>query len=116
MAQRIKVSEEFSKTPGARYKTDGNFSGEQFLDELLKPCFEVAMNNSEQLVVDLDGGYGYATSFLEESFGGLARAYGIDKVKAIIVIISEDEPSLRDEITRYVSNALNKLPKVGEHA
>jgi hypothetical protein len=116
MALAIRVSEEFTKTPGARYKTDGKYSGEQFLEELLKPRFEVAVESNVNLIVDLDGGYGYATSFLEQSFGGLARLFGVAIVEAIVRIKSDDEPGLISEIAKYISNANNKLQKVGEHA
>jgi len=116
MAIVIKVSEEFTKTPGARHKTDGNFSGEQFLQELLKPKYEAAIAGSTNLIVDLDGGYGYATSFLEESFGGLARDVGISDVQKNVSFVSEDEPGLVDEIEKYIANAKNKLPKVGKNA
>jgi len=116
MALTIKVSEEFTKTPGTRYKTDGEYSGEQFFEELLKPRFEVAVESKVNLIVDLDGGYGYATSFLEQAFGGLARVFGVAIVESIIMIKSDDEPSLISEIAKYISNATNKLKKVGEHA
>ena len=61
----------------------------------------------------MDGGYGYATSFLEESFGGLARKYTPEEVFKIIKFISEDEPSLVSAITRYIQDA-NKTKKIGE--
>jgi len=109
----IKISEDFTKTPGARYKTDGDFSGEEFREDFLMPCFLKAIENSENLTIDLDGGYGYATSFLEESFGGLARKYSPKQVLDILLFKSEDELSLVDEIKRYIKNA-NKTKKIGK--
>ena len=94
---------EHTETPGARYLTDGPFSGEWFRDEVLAPAFKEAWKAQEHLTVDLDGCYGYATGFLEEAFGGLARRFGGVHVRKTIRLISEDEPELTDEIWGYVN-------------
>ena len=101
----IKVIDDFSKTPGARYRSEGDYSGEEFREELLEPKFIDSKNNHEKLIIDLDGGYGYSTSFLEEAFGGLARKYDPNEVDSIIDLISQDEPSLIEEIKGYILNA-----------
>lgn len=98
----IKISTRFSETPGARYRTDGDFSGEEFRESILIPEFEKAIEKKEKLIIDLDGGYGYPTSFLEESFGGLARIYGADKVNRCLEFVTDDEPSLEKEIRSYI--------------
>ena len=67
---KIKIATEYNQTPGGRFKDEGEFSGEDFRDTLLAPKFQDAISHGEKLVVDLDGGYGYATSFLDEAFGG----------------------------------------------
>lgn len=103
----IKVAEDYTKTPGGRYICEGPFSGEDFRKRLLKPKFEEAMEKNEELYVDLDGGYGYATSFLEEAFGGLARELQ-DKRILEIGIISDEEPELKNKIEQYISDALLK--------
>ena len=69
----IRIANEFSETPGPRSRDEGDYSGQQFLEEILKPKFEEAKKTKQKLIVDLDGTYGYATSFLESVFGGLAR-------------------------------------------
>ena len=57
------------------------------------------------MTVILDGGYGYATSFLEEAFGGLARKTG-DPDLLKICIVSEEEPALIGKIETYINDAL----------
>ena len=104
----IKISTEFSETPGARYKSEGPYSGEEFRETVLEPKFNEAKEKREKLFVDLDGGYGYPTSFLEEAFGGLARVYDSADVLKILEFISKDEPSLIDEIREYISLAKEK--------
>ena len=60
------------------------------------------MDASCQLVIILDGGFGYAPSFLEEAFGGLAREFGVKEVLDTLEFISDDEPSLISEIKGYI--------------
>lgn len=101
----IRICSDFSDTPGARHKSEGDFSGEEFRESLLIPRFLSAIDNNEKLEIDLDGGYGYPTSFLEEAFGGLARIYGSKKVLNTLSFISQDEPSLVGEIEEYIRSA-----------
>ena len=42
----INVVEDFTDTPGARYKTQGSFSGEEFRDKILYPKFIKALKES----------------------------------------------------------------------
>ena len=107
MAITIKVAYEYSKTPGGRTIKDGPFSGEDFRETILIPKFEEAKNAGDQLIVDLDGGYGYGTSFLEEAFGGMARKLG-DKELRKIKIVSEEEPKLAEDVSCYIDSALKE--------
>ena len=105
MAVIIKVATEYSKTPGGRTRKDGPYSGEDFRETILIPKYEEAKKTGEQLIVDLDGGYGYGTSFLEEAFGGAARKLG-DKDLRKILVISKEEPKLSDDVSYYIDSAL----------
>ena len=105
---KIKISEDFSPIPGTRYRDEGEFSGEQFREDLLIKKYIVAKEKKEKLVIDLDGGYGYPTSFLEEAFGGLARIYGSKEILDTLIFISNDEPSLICEIKSYIRSANEK--------
>ena len=101
----INISKDFTDTPGARYKSEGEYSGELFRETILIPKYVEAIASKRQLKIELDGGYGYATSFLEESFGGLAREYDIQEVLRTLVFESNDEPGLINEITEYIKKA-----------
>lgn len=105
MDRVIKISTEFTKTPGGRLKSEGKFSGEEFREKILFPAFTDMVETSGRLTVDLDGGYGYGPSFLEEAFGGLARGTG-DKRVLNIEIISDEEPRLVEDIRSYMEEAL----------
>lgn len=105
----INIAKDYTKTPGGRFKKDGKFSGEEFRNNYLEPKYLEALKNNDVLNIDLDGGYGYGSSFLEEAFGGLIRKLIDDSKKVdinIIKIKSEEEPQLIEDINKYMKNAL----------
>src|SRR5258707_8442172 len=104
----ISIAKEFSETPGPRARDEGEFSGEAFLEDLLRPAFIQAKIDGGTLTIDLDGTEGYATSFLESAFGGLAREFEPSEVLNLISFNSEDEPYLVNEIKGYIRDARNK--------
>lgn len=104
----VRVADDFSRFPGPRFKSDGPFSGQEFRETLLEPKFLEARERQAELMIDLDGAVGYPTSFLEESFGGLARLYGAEVVLKHLRFHSTDEPGLEREITSYISDIASK--------
>lgn len=102
---KISICSDFSETPGARYRSEGPYSGEEFRESLLIPRFLELKDTDEELTIDLDGGYGYPTSFLEEAFGGLARKFPAKIVLKKLNFISNDEPCLIYEIKSYIESA-----------
>lgn len=102
----IKVRD-FSKTPGSRYRDEGKkaHSGQEFREEILEPKFIIALANNSKILIDLDGTIGYGTSWLEESFGGLARVYDKQKVLELIEFKSEEEVYLIEDIKQYIKDA-----------
>ena len=103
----INIANDYTKTPGGRFSAEGSYSGEDFRDTKFFPKFLEAKKLGEELCVVLDGGYGYATSFLEEAFGGLARKTN-DKDILKIKIISDEEPALVKKVRQYMKDALTK--------
>ncbi len=101
----LNIAREFSEFPGPRFRKEGDHSAEQFREEMLSPKFKEAQATGDTLFVDLDDGFGYATSFLEEAFGGLAREYGPEIVLQGLIFKSNDEPYLEDDIRRYIREA-----------
>ena len=68
----IDIARDFSETPAGRTEDDGPDSGERFRDKFLIPNLEKATRRNP-LIVSIDGLEGYASSFLEEAFGGVIR-------------------------------------------
>lgn len=100
----LKISIDFSSTPGARYYTDGDDSGQEFYEKILKHAFKEALDDNDKLVIDLDGTEGYATSFLDEAFMRLTKEFGKSDVLSHIEIISFEEPDWIDEIRSYIED------------
>ncbi len=102
--QQIIVSEDFSDKPGARNITDGENSGELFLNELLKPKFDAAVADDGLLYVDLDNTWGYASSFVSGSFGELSKLYGPDLLRKHLTFKSEDSPVALQKIFKTIDD------------
>lgn len=102
---QIKISSDFTNKPGGRYISEGPYSGEEFRKKLLLPAYDKALNSNEKLRVDLDGCYGFATSFLEEAFGGLVREVKSKKIIEMLEIVTEDRPGLIDKVLDFIKNA-----------
>ena len=95
----IKIANDFSKSPGPRYKWQGRFSGQKFREDLLIPELKNLKEN-EKIAVDLDGTDGYVSSFLDEAFGVLIDLnYDVEKIK----IISREEPRYKDTINYVIA-------------
>lgn len=104
---RICIANDFSTTPGPRKRDDGTHSGQQFREEVLGPRYLQAKERGDELLVDLDGTEGYATSFLEEAFGGLARENDPADILQRLTFKSDDEPYTVEEIRTYIREARN---------
>lgn len=100
----IDIARDFTKTPGGRYISEGPFSGEEFREKYLKPKYLQAKKANEKLRINLDGCYGYPSSFIDESFGGLARELNDTILLESIEFISNDQPGLIDYILQCMKN------------
>lgn len=106
---KIKVATDFTQTPGARHIEDGAYPGDEFRDKILLPQYLEAVANNQKLIIDLDGCYGYATSFLEESFGGMVRKLKKKGIMNNIEIISKEDESLKELICNYVKEEESRI-------
>jgi len=105
----LNIARDFSDSPGARFIAEGSASGEEFYKKFLKPKFLDALENNKTLVINLDGTNGYATSFLDESFGKLSREFSPKQVTDKINLISVEEPLLIQEIIdEYINQSYKR--------
>jgi len=105
---QIIVASDFTTTPGARYRTDGEFSGEQFLEEILLPKFEKAVSEDYILFIDLDKVWGYPSSFISGSFGKLSISKGADLVLKHITFKSDENPIRLEKIINEINHPRKK--------
>lgn len=105
---KLSIARDFSTTPGGRFQKDGEHSGEEFRIKYLLPKYKEAKKDKSRLVVDLDGCMGYPSSFLDESFGGLAKLFEKENILDSITLISKDQPDLIDDIKGYIANNVKK--------
>lgn len=104
---KISIALDFSRTPGARFPEEGDFSGKDFREKILLPKLKEAIKEKKKLEVDLDGTAGMGTSFLEEAFGGLIREDKLKyaDIKDIIIFKSKEDPEYTEEIISYMEEA-----------
>ena len=102
MKKTINIAKEFSKYPYGRSRKHSRTSGEAFRDDILLPALE----KFEEVIIELDGVQGYGSSFLDEAFANLVRVSNLDKEVVLqkLNFVSDDDPSLIDEIVSYIEN------------
>ncbi|WP_197716296.1 STAS-like domain-containing protein [Tritonibacter mobilis] len=107
----IDIAKQFSRHPAGRVPSDGPDNGERFRNECLVPALLAALNSAPKktVVVDIDGCRSFGSSFLEESFGGLARVPAFPFPEALkILSIRSSKPHLqiyKDAILGYLDDA-----------
>lgn len=104
----INIALDFSDTPGGRYRKEGLFSGEEFREDALKPLYIKALEHGEKLYINMDGCYGYPSSFIDESFGGLSRELNDPNIMDNIVIKCDEQPNIIDEIKECINKKRGK--------
>jgi hypothetical protein len=106
--EKISIARDFSATLGARYKTDGKWSGEEFLDSLLREKFEKAVQGDGLLLIDLDGVFGYPSSFVSGSFGKLSVDKSAEVVLRHLQFKSDDSPIRLEQVIAEIKNPKKK--------
>lgn len=106
---------DYSTSPGPRYCSQGDDSGEDFYHKVLNKKFAEAYKQNKKLIVDLDGPDGYASSFLDEAFGNLVFDFSIKNVIEKVIIKSEEEPEWLDMLTKDTYIEWEKRRKDGNN-
>lgn len=97
----IDIGAQFGKTLGPRFRTLGNYSGEEFREKFLEPAYLRA----DTVVIALDGIQTFSASFFEEAFGGLARKYGSVAVLKKIRFKADKRAYLVPMIEEWIKDA-----------
>lgn len=102
--KKISIANDFSDAPGARYIEDGEYSGQAFLENILLSAFEDAVEKEYKILIDLDGVWGYPSSFISGSFGKLSLSKGSNLVLKHIEFKSDDSASRLVEFIEEIKN------------
>lgn len=102
------IASEFKDNPGARDREDGPHSGQEFLEDFLLPRFNKAKLQGYILLIDLDGVWGYPSSFVSGSFGRLAMEIG-DEILLKHLKFKSDKNPIR--IEKIINEIKNPTPK-----
>lgn len=105
----IDIGKDFTDHPGARYKTDGEWSGERFLEELLLPKFKKALKGNYLLLINLDNLTGCPSSFVSGSFGKLSLDKSANVVEKHLRFKSEYNPVRLEKILKEIREP-TKIP------
>jgi hypothetical protein len=98
----ISVANDYTRHPGPRFESQGEFSGERFRKLLVD-----ALKKVQRVIVDLDGTSGFGSSFLDEAFGGLVRREGMtrEEVRSRVIVKSEMDETYVAEVEEAVDLA-----------
>lgn len=102
------VAKEFKDNPGARDRDDGPHSGQQFLEDILLARFNKAVEENYILLIDLDGVWGYPSSFVSGSFGELSMKRGPEILLKHLSFKSDKNPIRIDKIINEIKNPTPK--------
>ena len=120
---RIKMSD-ITKYPGARFideSTSGSYSGEKFRNEVIEPNYRTAIATNSKLIIDIDGVYGYPSSFCNEAFGGFVRElvkrgdkqFSLDKLWETVELVSENPDNIK-EVKQYTTKKYDRSQIIKE--
>ena len=106
--EKIVIANDFTDHPGARYRSDGDFSGQEFLEDILIPKFNKAVNEEYIILIDLDKVFGYPSSFVSGSFGKLSLEKGSDLLLKHINFKSDENPLRLEKIINEIKHPKKK--------
>ena len=99
----IIIAKEFGDTAGARDYDDGDYSGKEFYDKYLLPRFEKAVEGNYSLLIDIDGFWGWPSSFVSGSFGLLSKEKGAKLVLGHLRFKCDSNP-MKIEKAKFIIN------------
>lgn len=100
----IVIARDFKDNPGARDREDGPHSGQEFLEDILLERFNKAVTEEYILLIDLDGVWGYPSSFIGGSFGKLSIDRGSELLLKHLKFKSEKNPLRINKVINEIKN------------
>ncbi|MFY7666896.1 STAS-like domain-containing protein [Flavobacterium sp.] len=102
------IATEFKDNPGARDREDGPHSGQEFLEDIFITRFNKAIDGNYIILVDLDGVWGYPSSFVSGSFGKLSMEIGSEILLKHLQFKSDRNPLRIEKVLNEIKNPTPK--------
>jgi hypothetical protein len=102
------IAVEFKDNPGARDREDGPNSGQEFLEDVFLARFNKAVDENYIVLIDLDGVWGYPSSFVSGSFGKLSMERGSEILLKHLQFKSDKNPIRIDKVLNEIKNPTPK--------
>lgn len=102
------IAKEFGDTAGARDYEDGDFSGTEFLDKFLRERFKNAVEGKYILLIDIDGFWGWPSSFVSGAFGALSKEFGKDLVLSHLNFKSDNNKMKIEKVLNEIKQPNNE--------
>ncbi len=113
---------DFCTHPGPALAAEGNSSGEEFRELVVRPEFDVLYeavrndeNSEDRLTVDFDDVYGYSHQWLEEVFGGMICFNSYPEAKAFVKFVElkcDNEPYISDIVLDIVTESMEGVEAI----
>jgi len=100
-----KVASEFSRYPGGRLRSHGEFSGQAFREDVVLSLLH------DKIIFDLSGSAGYSSGFLDEAFGELGAIFGVSEVRRRIKLIATDDAEAIEIAWERIKDASHEANK-----
>jgi hypothetical protein len=99
----------YSKTPGPRYKSEGPYSAEEYLETILVPALTQSINNGKSLYFELNNVQSLPACFMDEVSRGLIETFGIKNIDNYLIITSD-----RSDFHRQFMSYIQKYKRQNE--
>jgi hypothetical protein len=87
---------DFTTLPGARHRTDGDGSADEFFEDCIEAALDKAQKSKSDFLIDFDDTYGYASSFESQLAKRISEKYDHDYIAEHLQLKSDDDLSLPD--------------------
>ena len=103
---RIVLANLYGPFLGARFREDGEASGQEFREDYILPALH-KLADGQRLVINIDA-TSPSASFLEECFGGLIRVEGLERDLILAKIVIEAESEAAQEFKKLAMTFIDE--------
>lgn len=85
---------DFTTVPGARHRTDGDGSADEFYEDYVEKPLKDAVKANKDIVLDFDGTWSYPSSFTSQLAMLIKTNYDSDYIRQHLEPVANDEPGM----------------------